>query len=108
MDCAEVECDEHFAVKALRTTMDVDCPEWFDWFHGGLQFQSIHHLFPRAPRHNLRKIQPLVIKFAQECGLNYEIYTFSQSTGMVIDQLRVVADHCTLLLKAAAKEIQHF
>lgn len=107
MDTADVECEEHFAVKALRTTMDVDCPEWFDWFHGGLQFQIIHHLFPRAPRHNLRKIQPLVIEFAQECGLNYEIYTFSKSTGMVIDQLKVVADHCTLLLKAAAKEIQH-
>jgi hypothetical protein len=64
MDTQDIDCSEHFAVKALRTTMDVDCPEWMDWFHGGLQFQVIHHLFPRMPRHNLRKAQKLVIKFA--------------------------------------------
>lgn len=28
---------EGFAEKALRTTMDVECPTWMDWFHGGLQ-----------------------------------------------------------------------
>jgi fatty acid desaturase len=33
----------------LATTMNVDCPEWLDWFHGGLQFQIEHHLFPRVP-----------------------------------------------------------
>merc|ERR1711871_922689 len=41
----------------LATTMDVDCPQWMDWFHGGLQFQIEHHLFPRLPRHNLRECQ---------------------------------------------------
>lgn len=29
--------EETFAEKALRTSMDVDCPRWMDWFHGGLQ-----------------------------------------------------------------------
>jgi delta8-fatty-acid desaturase len=29
--------DETYAEKALRTTLDVDCPRWMDWFHGGLQ-----------------------------------------------------------------------
>ena len=29
--------NETFAEKALRTSMDVDCPKWMDWFHGGLQ-----------------------------------------------------------------------
>jgi len=38
------------------STMDVDCPAWMDWFHGGLQFQLEHHLFPRVPRRNLRKL----------------------------------------------------
>ena len=32
--------EETFAEKALRTSMDVDCPEWLDWFHGGLQVLS--------------------------------------------------------------------
>jgi delta8-fatty-acid desaturase len=38
------------------STMDIDCPPWMDWFHGGLQFQLEHHLFPRVPRWQLRKL----------------------------------------------------
>lgn len=44
----------------LNGTQNVECPKWMDWFHGGLQFQIEHHLFPRLPRHNLRQIVPLV------------------------------------------------
>jgi delta8-fatty-acid desaturase len=29
--------EETFAERQLRTSMDIDCPEWLDWFHGGLQ-----------------------------------------------------------------------
>jgi delta8-fatty-acid desaturase len=105
MDTSEIECDEHFAVKALRTTMDVDCPEWFDWFHGGLQFQIIHHLFPRIPRHNLRKLQPIVMEFAKDIGAEYQLYTFSKGTGMVVDHLKTIADHCALLLSTAGDEL---
>jgi len=46
------------------STMDIDCPPWMDWFHGGLQFQLEHHIFPRVPRWNLRKL----------CTLTDEIY----------------------------------
>lgn len=46
------------------STMDIDCPPWMDWFHGGLQFQLEHHIFPRVPRWNLRKL----------CALTDEIY----------------------------------
>jgi len=42
------------------STMDISCPVYMDWFHGGLQFQLEHHLFPRVPRWNLRKLMPLV------------------------------------------------
>ena len=28
-----------------------------DWFHGGLQFQTEHHLVPRMPRHKLRRFR---------------------------------------------------
>ncbi len=46
------------------STMDISCPAWMDWFHGGLQFQLEHHIFPRVPRWNLRKL----------CKLTDEIY----------------------------------
>jgi delta8-fatty-acid desaturase len=42
------------------STMDIACPSWMNWFHGGLQFQLEHHLFPRVHSKNLPKLIPLV------------------------------------------------
>lgn len=75
----------------FRTTMDVDCPTWMDWFHGGLQFQVTHHLFPRMPRHNLRKASGYVKEFCAETGLKYEVYGFGESNGRMLDRLAEVA-----------------
>lgn len=41
------------------STMDIDCSPHMDWFHGGLQFQLEHHLFPRVPRYRLRELREL-------------------------------------------------
>jgi len=49
-----------------RSTMDIACSPKMDWFHGGLQFQLEHHLFPRVPRWNLRKLMPLVDEIFQK------------------------------------------
>jgi len=59
MSTADLGVTESFPQRMLRTTMDVDCPQWLDFFHGGLQFQAIHHLYPRMPRHNLRRAWPV-------------------------------------------------
>ena len=67
--------------------MDVDCPAWLDWIHGGLQFQAIHHLFPRVPRHNLRKVQELVKAFCQETGLEYKCLGFVEGNRVVLGRL---------------------
>lgn len=105
MSTEMVDCNEHFATKALRTTMDVSTPAWFDWFHGGLQFQVIHHLFPRVPRHNLRKLKPLVLQFCEETGLEYIEHGFIKGNAIVIDSLRVVSQHCWFLLSTAGEKI---
>lgn len=55
----------------LAGSIDIDCPEWLDWFHGGLQFQIEHHLFPRVPRHNLRVLQRIMREFCAEHGLTH-------------------------------------
>ena len=95
---------EPFCAHQLRTTMDVDCPPWMDWFHGGLQFQVEHHLFPRLPRHNLRKIMPLVKEFCKKHGLPYHTHTFVQGNRIVVGGLRDVANHVGLLMEASAAE----
>lgn len=71
--------------------MDVECPEWMDWFHGGLQFQTIHHLFPRMPKHNLRTASKRVQAWCAEVGERYEIYGFVECNGRVLGRLEEVA-----------------
>ncbi|RKP28116.1 delta-6-fatty acid desaturase [Syncephalis pseudoplumigaleata] len=95
-DGPEGEC---FAARQLRTTMDVDCPWWLDWFHGGLQFQALHHLFPQLPRHRLRSIQPLVIEFCRKHNLVYTYHSFYECNRMVLSSMRRLA------IKAAATTI---
>ncbi|OBZ90534.1 Delta(8)-fatty-acid desaturase [Choanephora cucurbitarum] len=94
---------EPFATKMLRTTMDVDCPEWLDWFHGGLQYQAVHHLFPRIPRHNLRKCVPYIKEFCDEVGLHYYCYNFSTGNGVVLGTLKSVADQVKFMNRVAKK-----
>ncbi|KAI5779853.1 fatty acid desaturase [Peziza echinospora] len=99
MSTADLGPSESFAQRQLRTTMDVDCPEWFDWVHGGLQFQAIHHLFPRVPRHNLRKVQKLVKAFCDETGLEYKILGFVEGNKDVLSRLGEVGRQVEFLRK---------
>lgn len=99
MSTADLGPEESFAQKSLRTTMDVDCPEWLDWIHGGLQFQVIHHLFPRVPRHNLRKTQKLVQDFCNEVGIPYALYGFTGGNKRVIGRLSEVSRQAAILAK---------
>ncbi|EGW31500.1 uncharacterized protein SPAPADRAFT_140050 [Spathaspora passalidarum NRRL Y-27907] len=103
MSTSDLGVSESFVSRQVRTTMDVDCPEWFDFVHGGLQFQAIHHLFPRLPRHNFRRVQPLVISFCKKVGLKYSIYGFGEGNGKVIGKLGDVAKQCSILFDAIKK-----
>lgn len=108
MSTADLGVHESFPQKMLRTTMDVDCPAWLDFVHGGLQFQAVHHLFPRVPRHNLRKASGLVREFCAEVGIPYVIFGFGRGNGEVLGRLEEVAGQVMVWeegRKAAAKEI---
>lgn len=97
MSTSDLGTSESFVSRQLRTTMDVDCPEWFDFFHGGLQYQAIHHLFPRLPRHNFRKAQKFIIDFCKNTGLKYSIYGFVDGNGVVLHKLKDIAKQATIL-----------
>ncbi|KAF8866070.1 fatty acid/sphingolipid desaturase [Acephala macrosclerotiorum] len=99
MSTAELGPHESFPQKMLRTTMDIDCPQWLDFFHGGLQFQAIHHLFPRMPRHNLRRAQKLVQEFCDEVGIPYALYGFVDGSRSVIGRLEEVGRQAAILTK---------
>lgn len=100
MSTCDLGVSELFVSRQVRTTMDVDCPQWLDFLHGGLQFQTIHHLFPRMPRHNLRKAQADVIDFCNECGLKYSIYGFGKGNQVVISHLGEIAKQFDIMVEA--------
>lgn len=97
MSTADLGIHESFPQKMLRTTMDVDCPPWLDFLHGGLQFQAIHHLYPRIPRHNLRRTQKLVQGFCDEVGIPYALYGFVDGNKQVVGRLADVARQAAIL-----------
>jgi len=99
---ADLGPSESFAQRQLRTTMDVDCPKWLDFIHGGLQFQAIHHLFPRVPRHNLRRLQSLVKQFCQDTEIEYQIHGFADGNCVVLGKLQQVANQAKMLAACQA------
>ncbi|TDZ29700.1 Delta 8-(E)-sphingolipid desaturase [Colletotrichum trifolii] len=99
MSTADLGPHESFPQKMLRTTMDIDCPTWLDFFHGGLQFQVVHHMYPRIPRHNLRKTQRLVQEFCNEVGIPYALYGFVEGNKDVIGRLAEVSQQAAVLAK---------
>lgn len=83
----------NFIEYQLAGSMDVDCSPNMDWFHGGLQFQAIHHLLPRIPRHNLRKLrEEEVLPFCKRHGLEYKHCNFVEANKLVIRTLKETAD----------------
>ena len=83
---------ESFPHRQMRTTSDVICDDTVAFLHGGLHLQVTHHLFPRLPRHNLRKASKLVKEFAKGQGLVYAEFGFIRGNHDVIGVLREVAD----------------
>lgn len=56
--------------------MDVICSPDVEFLHGGLHLQVTHHLFPRMPRHNLRKASLLVKDYCKEQDIIYREHGF--------------------------------
>lgn len=97
MSTSDLGVSESFPSRQLRTTMDISCPEWLDFFHGGLHYQAIHHLFPRLPRHNFRAAQSLVLDFCSETGLKYSVYGFAEGNSVVLNHLEDIARQASIM-----------
>ena len=108
MPTSDLGPSESFAQRQLRTTMDVDCPAWLDFMHGGLQFQAVHHLFPRVPRHNLRKCQALVRDFAARTGIKYSCLGFVDGNKRVLGRLEEVARMVDILVQCGKHEAEEY
>lgn len=106
MSTADLGPTESFPHRQMRTTTDVICHPSLGFIHGGLHLQVTHHLFPRLPRHNLRRASMLVKEFAKEQGLVYAEFGFVSGNMEVIGVLRGVAEQVKLIGKVANAEAQ--
>lgn len=101
-DTRDLGPQECFASRQIRTTMDVQCPPYLDFVHGGLHLQVTHHLFPRMPRHNLRETRDRFVEpFCKAQGLTYEEMSFAPGNGKVLSRMKEVADQVQFLLCVA-------
>ncbi|KAK0713195.1 fatty acid desaturase-domain-containing protein [Lasiosphaeria miniovina] len=107
MSTSDLGESESFAQRQLRTTMDVDCPAWLDWIHGGLQFQAVHHLFPRVPRHNLRRLQTLVKEFCEDTKIPYTLLGFVDGNSHVLSRLDEVGQQVKHLVNCQRYMAEH-
>lgn len=87
--------DESVYEFQLRTTLDVNCPAYMDWIHGGLQFQAVHHIFPRLPRHRLREAQGHLIRLCDKHNVTYRRYSFWEANALTIEHMAGVAKSCS-------------
>ncbi|OWM64293.1 delta(8)-fatty-acid desaturase 2 [Punica granatum] len=77
--------------KQTHGTIDISCSKWMDWLFGGLQFQLEHHLFPRLPRGQLRKIAPIARELCKKHNLPYRNPGFWEANVTTIKVLRSAA-----------------
>jgi delta8-fatty-acid desaturase len=94
--------EESWIAHQMKTTTDITCPTYMDWFHGGLQFQLEHHLFPRLPRHNLRIARDQIIKLSLKHNLPYAEMSFIEANKTLLGILEKTAKDAEKLTKGDA------
>ena len=99
MECFETQhgtihrtAEDDFVRHQCATSLDVDCHPWMDWFHGGLHFQVVHHLWPRLPRHNLREIRDkYLVPLCKKHNVEYHQLPFFPAVGKTLTHMKAQA-----------------
>jgi len=78
---------EEFLRQQLFTAMDLDSGPRNNWFYGGLQWQVVHHIFPRVPRHNLPEVKRRLQKMCKKHGLVYKSMGWWAGNREIVDTL---------------------
>ncbi|MGQ7788666.1 acyl-CoA desaturase [Nesterenkonia sp. PF2B19] len=79
-----------FLRRQVLTSRNIRGGLLMDWAMGGLNLQIEHHLFPRMPSMNLRKVRPIVVRFCEEKQIPYTETGLVESYGIVIRYLNRV------------------
>nr|XP_033784316.1 acyl-CoA (8-3)-desaturase isoform X1 [Geotrypetes seraphini] len=72
----------------LQATCNVHQSLFNDWFSGHLNFQIEHHLFPTMPRHNYKKVAPLVKSLCAKYGIEYQSKPLLTAFADIVNSLK--------------------
>ena len=73
------------------TAVNIETKWYDDWFHGGLQYQFDHHIFPRIPRHNLCLIKPHILELCQKHKISYNSEYFYDAIIKMLNSMYIEA-----------------
>ncbi|HEY6332243.1 MAG TPA: acyl-CoA desaturase [Blastocatellia bacterium] len=110
MPVLEPKTEKDFLYHQALTARNVRGNPLVDFWYGGLNYQIEHHLFPTAPRENLKDAQPIVSKFCRERGIPYrqdgvlqsykEVFLYLNRVGSVLSTRETRAIYDTLSCEA--------
>jgi cytochrome b involved in lipid metabolism len=86
--------DRGFMYHQIITTMNITCSRFEHWFHGGLEYQIEHHMFPSLPRNQLGNVAPEVKKLLKKTDLPYRTEGFFQANVTCWKMIKNVTDEC--------------
>ncbi len=72
----------------MRGSRSLSGGAFIHWFYGGLNTQIEHHLFPKAPRFNLLKVQKMTKDFAKKHHMKYFETTPLQAYVQINDAIK--------------------
>jgi delta8-fatty-acid desaturase len=81
-----------WAGRQVEAVMDITCPIWLDWFHGGLHIHSVHHMFPRMCRSHYRAVYDDIMQMCEEHGLPVDRSPWLEAIGRCVQHLSTVKD----------------
>ncbi len=69
------QIDDEWAIFQIRTTVDF-APKnhLINWYVGGLNYQTVHHLFPQVCHIHYPKIAPILTQVCEEYHVQYNVY----------------------------------
>ena len=92
----DIATNIHWYRMQVESNIDIITPWWLDWFHGGLNFHLVHHLYPRMPRHNYRRATALVKKVCEQHNMKYDHCGWFEAVKRTLSQLKLMSVHFTL------------
>jgi fatty acid desaturase len=74
--------------RQIEVTKDVDAPWYMDWFYGGLNLHTVHHLLPRLCRSRYRAADLEIRKLCAKHKIQIDRVPFGQALSDVLTHMR--------------------